>query len=337
MRLETMPRVSLGNFPTPLEEMRNLTRELNGPRLYIKRDDLTGLGFGGNKVRKLEFLMADAMQQGADVVITSGAVQTNHGRLTAAAAVKLGLKPALVLLGDEPTSYKGNLMLDALMGADLHFVPTVPDESPQQKRQRGEDKVREVKESYERQGHTCYVIPLAGRGAVGAAGYYYAALELYQQIIERQLKIDYLVTTVGSSGTMSALLLGNGAFSTGLKVIGISVSRSAEECRQCILDETEENKRAYGLAQIGLTRDRIVVFDDYVGPGYAKPSKEGMEAVKLLARTEGIFLDHVYTGKAFAGFVDLIRKGFFKKDDGLVFLHTGGAPALFVLDDEHFR
>jgi len=337
MKLETMPRVALGTFPTPLEKMRNLTKELNGPQLYIKRDDLTGLAFGGNKVRKLEFLLADALQQNADVIITSGAVQTNHGRLTAAAAVKLGLKPVLVITDGEPASYKGNLMLDYLMGADLHFVPDIPGESPAQKRQRGEEKAREVQEYYEKKGHKCYVIPRGGRSPVGTAGYYYATLELYHQIIEQQLKVDYVVTAVGSSSTMSSLLLGNRVFSTGLKIVGISVSRGAEECKTRILEEIEKDKRSYGLTQFEFSQENIVVFDDYIGPGYAKPSKEGVEAVKLLARTEAIFVDQNYTGKAFAGFVDLISKGYFKKDDGLVFLHTGGGPALFALADEHFR
>jgi D-cysteine desulfhydrase family pyridoxal phosphate-dependent enzyme len=337
MKLEAMPRVSLGTFPTPLEKMENLTKALNGPRLYIKRDDLTGLGFGGNKVRKLEFLMADAIQQGADVIITSGAVQTNHGRLTVAAAVKLGLKAALIITDNEPASYKGNLLLDHLMGADLHFVPDVPGETPTQKRQRGEDKAREVQERYEKQGHKCYVIPRGGRSPVGTAGYYYATLELYQQIIEQRLKIDAIVTGVGSSSTMSSLLLGSRAFSTGISIVGVSVSRGADECKTRILEEIEKDKAFYGLTHCEFTKDRIVVFDDYIGPGYAKPSRDGLEAVKLLARTEAIFLDQNYTGKAFAGFLDLIRKGYFKKDDSLVFLHTGGGPAVFALDDTHFR
>jgi D-cysteine desulfhydrase len=320
-----------------LEKLENLTKKLGGPHLYIKRDDCNGLAFGGNKVRKLEFLVADAIQKGADVLITSGGEQTNHGRLTVAAAVKTGLKPVLIITDDEPAVYKGNLLLNHLMGADIHFVPNIPGESPTSKRQRGEDKAREVREMYEKKGHTCYVIPRGGRSPVGTAGYYLATLELYQQIIDQGLKVDYILTGVGSSSTMSSLLLGAKAFNTGIKVLGVSVSRKAGECQERILEELEKDKATYGFDGLTFTTDEVVVFDDSIGPGYARISREGARAIKLLAGTEAIFVDHAYTGKAFAGLLGLIEKGFFKKDDGVVFLHTGGTPALFALGHNDYR
>lgn len=340
MKLETMLRVRIGKLPTPLEEMKNLSKKLGGSRLFIKRDDCTGLAFGGNKVRKLEFILADAINQGADVIITSGGVQTNHGRLTVAAATKLGLKSALILTGDEPEFYRGNLALDYLMGADLYFVKADPNLKGEEKakniRVRGELKVLEVKEKYEKQGLKCYIVPRGGRMPQGTAGYINAALEIYQQMIERNLKVDYIVTATGSTSTTGSLILGNKVFNTGIKVRGISVSRNAEECRDRILEELKKDITFFGY-DVKINQDEIVIFDDYIGPGYSIPSEDGIEAIKLLARTEALIIDQNYTGKAVAGLIDLVKKNYFKKDDVVVYLHTGGTPALFDLDDKLYR
>lgn len=341
MRLEKMPRVSLAHLPTPLEEMKRLSETLGGPRLFIKRDDATGLAFGGNKARKLEFIMADAIEQGCDVIITSGGVQTNHGRMTVAAATKLGLKPVLILTGEEPEFYQGNLTLDYLLGADIHFV-TIDDcedkaEKAQKLREKGEKVAQEVKTKYESKGHKCYIVPRGGRCSPGTAGYLNATLEIYQQLIHKKVKADYIVTAVGSTSTMSSLILGNKVFNTGIKVVGFSVSRSADECKDRILEELEKDVKYYEYDGVSFTKDEITVFDDYIGPGYALPTKAGIEAIKLLAEKEAIILDYVYTGKAMAGLIDCIRKGYFKKDDTIIFLHTGGGPAMFALDDEYYR
>jgi D-cysteine desulfhydrase family pyridoxal phosphate-dependent enzyme len=317
--------------------MPNLTLELKGPRLYIKRDDCTGLAFGGNKVRKLEFIMADALNQGATIIITSGGAQTNFGRLAVAAATKLRLKSALILTDDEPQSYRGNLMLDYFLGADLYFVNSVPGESATEKRWRGEQMAVELKAKYEKQGHKCYVIPRGGRCPQGTAGYYYATLELYQQIIEQGLKIDYLVTATGSTSTISSLVLGAKAFNTGIRIIGISVSRSADECKDRVLEELEKDCAFFNLNHLAFSKQELTIFDDNIGAGYAIPTMDGIQAIKLLAQTEAIFADYVYTGKALAGFFDLIRQGYFKPDDGVIFLHTGGGPGLFALEDKYFR
>lgn len=335
-----MPRVSLAHLPTPLEEMKRLSEELGGPRLLIKRDDATGLAFGGNKARKLEFIMADAIKQGCDVIITSGGVQTNHGRMTAAAAAKLGLKPVLILTGDEPESYQGNLALDYLLGTDIHFVTADDygdkDENARKLREKGESTAQEIKRRYEAEGHKCYIVPRGGRCSPGTAGYLNATLEIYQQLIDKKIKADYIVTAVGSSSTIGSLILGNKVFNTGIKVVGFSVSRSADECKDRILEELEKDVKYYEY-DVSFTKDEITVFDDYIGPGYALPTESGIEAIKLLAQKEAIILDYAYTGKAMAGLIDFIRKGYFKKDDTIIYLHTGGGPAIFALDDKYYR
>jgi L-cysteate sulfo-lyase len=333
--MEQMPRVRLAALPTPLEELRNLSAKLNGPRLLMKRDDMTGLAFGGNKVRKLEFIMADAIKQNADIIITSGGVQTNHGRLTVAAAKKLGLKPVLILTGEEPEEYTGNLFVDYLLGAEIHFVTADPGLSPaetqKQRRARGEAKALEIKAKYEAQGHKCYIVPRGGRMPVATAGYLNATLEMYKQLIEMNTKVNYLVVTTGSTSTTSSLILGSKVFNTGMKVIGISVSRPADECKDRIMEELEKDIAYYGY-DVKIDRDELTILDDYIGPGYAIPTSDGIKAIKLLAESEAVMLDYAYTGKGMAGLIDLVKKGYFSKDDVVLFLHTGGTAGLFALD-----
>ncbi|WP_408011270.1 D-cysteine desulfhydrase family protein [Pseudalkalibacillus sp. A8] len=335
-----IPRVKLANLPTKLEEMNKLTEKLNGPQLYIKRDDETGLAFGGNKVRKLEFILADAIQQGAEIIITSGGAQTNHGRLTAAAAVKLGLKPVIVLTDMEPDEYKGNLLLDYLLGTELHFVygdPNLPKvERAMQSRLKGNEKVEEIREYYEKKGKKCYVVPRGGRSIQGTLGYLLATLEIYEQVINQQLNIDYIVTPTGSTSTLGSLLIGSKLFNTGIKPIGISVSRGAEEIKDLVMEQIELVVNHFNL-NISIDREEIVVFDDYIGPGYAIPSESGIEAIKLLSSTESIFVDQNYTGKAMAGLIDLVRKKYFTENHSVLFLHTGGNPALFSIEDQLLR
>lgn len=340
MRLEELRRVKLTQLPTPLEEMPNLSRALEAPRILIKRDDLTTLCFGGNKVRKLEFIMADAISKGADVIITTGGVQTNHGRLTVAAANKLKLKSVLVLTGKEPDRYTGNLLIDFLLGADIRFI--APDESLSCEKKAielgkaVEDQILRIIEEYESKGHKCYIVPLGGRMRIATAGYLNGMLELHSQLVGIGVKADYLIVATGSTGTISSLILANRVLNTGTKVIGISVWMSAEECKKKILEELKEDVMFYGY-DVHFSLDDITVLDDYIGTGYGVPSKESLEAIKLLAETESIIVDSSYTGKALAGLIDLIRKGFFKKNETIVFLHTGGTPAVFNLCKEDFE
>ena len=339
-KVSEMDRVRLARLPTPLEEMKNISNFLSGPRLLVKRDDETGLAFGGNKVRKLEFIIGDALKQEGKVLITSGGLQTNWGRLAVAAAVKFGLKPVLVLTEEEPETYSGNLCLDYLMGAELHFVSVESGLEGQARmralREAGEVKVSEITEYYRSQGLKPYPIPRAGRTSQASAGYLLASLEIYQQLLEMGEKADYIVTAVGSTSTMSSLILGNKLLQTGIKIIGVSVSRPKDECESRIFEQLEKDIEFYGLP-ISIRPDDVRVFEDYIGPGYAIPTPDGVDAIKLLASQEAIMLDHVYTGKGMAGLLGLIRQGFFEKEDTVIFLHTGGGPGLFSLADQEFR
>ncbi len=323
MDLSRFPRVRLGHFPTPLEPMDNLTEALGGPRLFIKRDDCTGLASGGNKTRKLEFLMADAVQQGADSVITVGAVQSNHTRQTAAAAAKLGLKCEVVLqrrvdMADPEYETNGNVFLDRLFGARLHYIAGDDDD---------ERAVQELAEEAKRAGGKPYVIPAGGANRIGSLGYVNCAQELLQQT--NDMPIDWLVLATGSAGTHAGLLTGLVGAGSAIKVLGICVRRPKAEQEEKVYELAAEVAAFVGL-EAAIPRDSVIANGDYVGPGYGMPTPEMIEAVNLTAHREGILLDPVYTGKAMAGLIALVRQGFFAKDDTVVFLHTGGSVALFA-------
>ena len=324
MHLSRFPRVRLGHFPTPLEPMPALSRALGGPNLFIKRDDCTGLGTGGNKTRKLEFLMGEAVQQGAEIVVTQGAVQTNHGRQTAAAAARLGLKCEILLerrVREPESGYEvqGNVLLDRLFGATLSF------------HEPGDMNARALArtEALRREGRKAYFIPGGGSNPVGALGYVDCAVELLKQANDLGLRIDYLVHATGSTGTQAGLLAGLEGMNTGIPVLGISVRNPKAQQEQAVHALAQATAEHVGVKG-GIDRARVVAFSDYVGDGYGVPTPGMVEAVALTAHSEGILLDPVYSGKGMAGLIDLVRKGFFGRDDNVVFLHTGGAAALFA-------
>lgn len=336
MDWKDIPRYKLANLPTPVEYLKQLSDKLNGPRIYLKRDDETGLAFGGNKVRKLEFIIADALQKKADVMITSGGIQTNHGRLTAAAAVKAGIKPVLIITNETPETYEGNVLLDKLLGAEIHFV--YPDDkhlTHQEKHSKarilGEEKVEEIKRKYESEGKNVYIVPRGGRSIPGTLGYCLASLEIYQQMVESKNHMDYIVTSVGSSSTIGGLVIGKKLFNIDTKIIGISVSRPASEIKKLVLEQAEKFIHHYNL-DIEVSEEDMIVFDSYIGEGYAVPTEKGLQAIQTLSETESVFLDHIYTGKGMSGLIDLIDKNYFKETDHVMFVHTGGGPALFSLD-----
>ncbi len=325
MHLARFPRLSLGHFPTPLEPLENLSALLDGPKIWIKRDDATGLATGGNKTRKLEFLLADAQQQGADVIITQGATQSNHVRQTIAGAAKLGL-PAKVLLEKRVTDFgedyqrSGNVLLDELLGGEI--VAHLPGGTDMQ--QAMDIYASELREK----GHRPYVIPGGGSNPIGALGYVACAEELLYQSSQLRLRIDHVVHATGSTGTQAGLVAGFHATHSQVPVLGISVR--APKAKQ---EENVWNLASRTLALLGvageLPRDAVIANSDYVGEGYGLPTEGMLEALRLLARHEGILLDPVYSGKGFAGLVDLIRKGHFRKDENVVFIHTGGSAGLF--------
>jgi len=325
MNLAKFPRRRYTQGETPLEFLPNFSEALGGPNIYIKRDDLLGLTSGGNKTRKLEFLVADALAQGADTLITCGAVQSNHCRLTLAAAVKEGLKCRLVLEERVKDSYNpdasGNNFLFRLLGVETTKV--VPLGSNFMEIMQG------IQAELAAEGRKGYIIPGGGSNVIGSTGYVACAQEILQQTFDRGLNLDYILSTSGSGGTHSGLLVGLIGNNSNIPIIGVSV-RAAKEAQENMIFDLAQRTAAHVGFNGEIPREAVNVLDDYVGPGYSLPTSEMVEAVQLLARTEGILLDPVYTGKAMSGLIGLIRKGYFKKDDNVLFIHTGGSPALYA-------
>lgn len=323
MQLGHLPRVPLAFLPTPLEDAPRLTAALGGPRIMIKRDDQTGLALGGNKARKLEFLMGEALRQGATVVITTGGAQSNHTRMTAAAARRLGLQSVLVLGGPAPEQVQGNLLLDHLLGADIRFVEAEDDLTTERAMDDAADELR-------RKGQRPYVIPVGGSGPTGALGYVAAFLECLEQVNQRGVRVGRIFVAGGSGGTLTGLTLGAKLTHSGVQVVGISVSRAASELKERVARFATGCAREKLNMDVAVTEDEVTVYDQYVGPGYGKPTPEGLEAMRTAAKTEGLITDPVYTGKCLAGLADLIHRGEIKAGENVVFWHTGGAPGLFA-------
>lgn len=324
MNLSRFPRIRVAHLPTPLEPLRRLTAQLGGPEIWIKRDDCTGLSTGGNKARKLEFLMAEAVEQGADMVITQGATQSNHARQTAAFAARMGLQCHVLLENrteskNEQYLNNGNVLLDLLHGATIAHYPGGIDMNAEMETAAGK---------FRAEGRSVYTIPGGGSNATGALGYVNCALELSYQINDLGLRVDSIVHATGSAGTQAGLVTGLRALNTGIPVVGIGVRAPRQLQQQSVLKLAGETAGRLGLS--GIVREEDVVANcDYVGPGYGLPADSTIEAIEMLARLEGILLDPVYSGKAMAGLIGLIREGAFVKDRTVIFLHTGGSAALF--------
>jgi L-cysteate sulfo-lyase len=327
MHLARFPRVFLAHLPTPLERLDRLTKELAGPEIWIKRDDCTGMSTGGNKTRKLEFLMAEAMAAGADTVITQGATQSNHARQTAAFAAKLGLACHILLedrTGSNNANYNGNgnVLLDHLHGATTS------------KRAGGTDMAAEMVtlgQTLQGQGRKPYIIPGGGSNPTGALGYVNCAFELVSQANDRGLVIDHLVTATGSAGTQAGLITGLKALNAGIPLLGIGVRAPKEKQEEAVFNLAQRTAEKLGCPGV-VARADVVANTDYVGAGYGIPRADTIEAIQMFAQLEGVLLDPVYSGKGGAGLIDLIRKGQFKKGQRVVFLHTGGAAGLFGYD-----
>jgi D-cysteine desulfhydrase len=325
MNLAQFPRRRYTENETPLEFLPRFTNALGGPNVYIKRDDLLGLTAGGNKTRKLEFLVADALAQGADTLITCGAVQSNHCRLTLAAAVKEGLKCRLVLEERVPGSYNpeasGNNFLFRLLGVEKTEV--VPGGSNLMAA------MQKVADDLAKDGRKGYVIPGGGSNPIGATGYVACAQEIQGQLFEKQILIDRLVVASGSTGTHAGLLTGFYGCNMNIPIVGINVSRDPNDQDPLVYDLVQKTAERVGVRQ-AIPSEAVITFGDYWRPKYSVPNKKMVEAVSMMAKTEGILMDPVYTGKAMAGFIDLSRKGYFKKGENILFVHTGGAPGLYA-------
>jgi D-cysteine desulfhydrase family pyridoxal phosphate-dependent enzyme len=311
-------RVSLGFFPTPWQELKNLSDYLGGPRIFAKREDQSGLALGGNKVRKLEYILADALAQEANVIITFGAVTSNHARQTSAAAALLGLECQLILTGKEPEQTQGNYLLDKIFGAQTFCV----------RNREVEDTLARLTADNLKQGKRSYSIPAGGHTVLGTIAY----MQAYQEI-KQQFPFDLagIVSAIGTGTTYSGLYLGSQLDQEGVPVLGISVGGDKDWC----MSETSKivQKTLKELDLSGPQLSPMEIYDEYIGKGYTLPYPLVRTAIELLARTEGILLDPVYSGKAMVGLIDLIQKGRFKSGDNVMFLHTGGAPELFTMHE----
>jgi L-cysteate sulfo-lyase len=328
MLLSRYPRVALAHLPTPLEFLPRLTEHLGGPKIWVKRDDCTGLATGGNKTRKLEFLMADACGQGADTVITQGAVQSNHARQTAAAARKLGLRCELVFekrIGGASDAYlnSGNVLLDRLIGASIREVAKGSDMDAE---------LESVAAELREKGRKPYVIPGGGSNPVGALGYVDCAQELVGQANRQGLVIDHIVHATGSAGTQAGLVVGLKANNCRIPLLGIGVSAGRDAQEDKVFRLAEQTAEYTGVPGI-VEHSDVVCNSDYVGEGYGIPTEAMNAALLLLARLEGLLFDPVYSGKALAGMIDLIGKGRFADTENIVFIHTGGVAGVFAYVD----
>ena len=322
--LEKFERIKLGHFPTPIEHLKNITKYLEGPNIFIKRDDCTGLATGGNKTRKLEFLIPDAIKNKAELVVTVGAVQSNHARQTAAACALMGLKCLIILeqrVKDPPEIYmnSGNVFLNKLYGADIKICP---------KNENFLEYYEKVIEDLKSKGTNVYFIPGGGSNSIGALGY----VECLNEIIKENNKYNFshIVHATGSSGTQAGLLAGRKYFNCNNPILGICIRY--DKATQINRVYTEAKKTCEKLQCSILDKSEVIVYDEYIGPGYGEPSDSMIEATKLLAKKEAILLDPVYSGKGFAGLIGLIKNKKFTKSDNVLFIHTGGAVSLFAYE-----
>jgi len=330
MSLVKLPRIVLGHFPTPLHELPRLSATLGGPRIFIKRDDLTGLALGGNKCRKLEFVLADAKQRGIDTLITSGSSQSNFALQMAAAACKLGMEPYLVLVKGVHVETQGNLLLHDILNSKVTILEV---SDPGEMFTTMPKKMNELADKLRSKGRKPLVIPAGAFMPLGTAGWVNAAEEISQQFKEQKINIHYVVLANGSGGTQAGLTLGFKHLTLPLETIGISVLNEKDEAKNIVLNQITETAKLLNLDKT-ITLDEITIYDDYIGQGYGIPTKECIEAIRLVAKAEAIFLDPVYTGKAMSGLIDLIKKGHFSKKDTVLFIHTGGVAADFAYSEE---
>lgn len=320
--IDNLPRMRLAHLPTPVEELEQLSRSLGGPRLFIKRDDCTGLATGGNKTRKLEFILGDAIANGADTLITEGGVQSNHCRQTAAAAARAGMDCVLVMnrgYADAPT---GNLLLDRILGARTVVVDTAAERGAV---------MTGIGVELEASGHSPYLIPTGGSNAIGAMGYAECMRELAAQSEALGIEFDVIVSASGSGGTQGGLVLGRALTSSATEIIGISDGEPRKALTEAVLEVANGGAEVLQLEQTFSEHD-VCVYDEYYGEGYGVPTPEMVDALRRLATVEGILLDPVYSGKAMAGLIDLISNSAFHKDQNVLFIHTGGIPALFAYE-----
>jgi L-cysteate sulfo-lyase len=329
-RLGAWPRLQFGSYPTPLEPLTRLTKYLGGPQLWIKRDDIIGPGLGGNKARKLEYLMAEAVSLGKSKVVTYGGLQSNHVRMTAAVCAQLGLDAHIIHFASKPETLRGNQLLNQLFGARSHYVPFGGQSSGSQTIEATNRLVKAM--SLLLVGRGAYFIPVGGHTLRGALGYVNAAIEIQEQMQVLQISNGQtnVVTAAGTGGTMAGLMAGFHLIGSQTQILGIDIGKLWKAFPASIAKLAGELCASLGQPHHFANDETPLIEEQYVGSSYSEPTAEGLSAMEMLARLEGIILDPVYTGKAFAGLIDMIRLGRFEKDENVVFLHTGGYPALFA-------
>jgi L-cysteate sulfo-lyase len=321
MPYEPLPRCSLGFFPTPLMKLSRLTERLSGPRILMKRDDQTGLALGGNKTRKLEFLVGEAFAHGCDMLITGGAAQSNHCRQTAAAAAACGLACHLVLGGEPPSVPEGNLLLDQLFGAIIHWTGEL----------RKGERIPEIAESLRSAGRKPYIVPYGGSNTTGAAGFVEAVRELTEQLSQLGESITHIVFASSSGGTQAGLTVGARLFGLDCRLIGIGIDKGASgdvPFAEHVLRLANATAERLGVSD-RFSASELTIREDYLGDGYGVVGELERHAVRIVAQTEGILLDPVYTGRAMGGLIDMIQRGELSREHSVLFWHTGGTPALF--------
>lgn len=329
-QLSFFPKVSLLDTPTPIEELPSISELLNR-RILIKRDDDIGPGLGGNKTRKLEYLIADAIENNYRKVVTFGGLQSNHVRLTAAVAVKFGLEPHLFYFEHRPAELTGNLYLNKLLGAHMHFIPIGGNASSSMSI---ETTIRLVHWISTLVVGNNYYIPVGGHSWLGCLGYVQAAIEIAQQVLEAGIPNARIITAAGSGGTLAGLLAGLHIIKSDIKITAIDVGSLWKNFSNSIANISSEITKKLGFPHQFNSQDIPIIEGTYVGKHYGIPSPQGIEAIHLLAEKEGILLDPVYTSKAFAGLMDLVKQNKIKEEETIIFLHTGGKPALFAFEEQ---
>jgi D-cysteine desulfhydrase family pyridoxal phosphate-dependent enzyme len=319
-QLSSQERIHLCTLPTPIERPVGLQTLVPSINLLVKRDDVMELAMGGNKVRKLEFLMADARSRSCDTVVTTGDLHSNHTRLTAAAARRLGMRPVLAMKGKRPESIQGNLLLGYLLGADVRFFDVERKELP--------SIMEDIRKEQEANGHRCYVIPRGGASAHGVLGYANAIFEIRRQLADTAEKLDYVVFATGTGATQAGLLLGTKLARIKAKVVGISAGRSESEIAGDVSRLVGEAAKLLGV-NVQLSSDEIIVNDSYTCGGYGVVTKEVTDLMETIARKEGLLVDPVYTGKGMLGLLGLAKQGYFPNGSHVLFIHTGGLPIIF--------